>query len=89
MLISLKEAELTPDEKDFNKSNLPVAVLLEGVFPSAFKNRMVSNLTDDKNLKIRTESKETRMIVIADADIIRNEVKRVRIEGNSASTGTG
>jgi gliding-associated putative ABC transporter substrate-binding component GldG len=76
VMISLKEAELTPVEKDFNKTNLPVAVLLEGIFPSAFKNRMVSNLTDDKNLKIRTESKETRMIVIADADIIRNEVKR-------------
>jgi ABC-2 type transport system permease protein len=75
-MISLKEAELTPVEKDFNKPNLPVAILLEGIFPSAFKNRMVSNLTDDKNLKIRTESKETRMIVIADADIIRNEVKR-------------
>jgi len=76
VIISLKEAELTPVEKDFNKTNLPVAVLLEGIFPSAFKNRMVSNLTDDKNFRIRTESKETRMIVIADADIIRNEVKR-------------
>jgi ABC-2 type transport system permease protein len=76
VIISLKEAELTPDPKDFNKPNLPVAVLLEGVFPSAFKNRMITNLTDDRNLKIRTESKETRMIVIADADMIRNEVKR-------------
>jgi len=76
IMISLKEAEMTSVEKDFNKSNLPVAVLLEGVFPSAFKNRMVSNLTDDKNLRIRTDSKETRMIVIADADIIRNEVQR-------------
>ena len=76
VLISLKEAEMTPAEKDFNKHNLPVAVLLEGVFPSAFKNRMVSNLTEDKNLKIRTESRNTRMIVIADADMIRNEVKR-------------
>ena len=76
VVISLKEADLTPDEKDFNKPNLPVAVLLEGTFPSAFKNRMVGNLTDDKNLKIKTESKETRMIVISDADIIRNEVKR-------------
>jgi ABC-2 type transport system permease protein len=76
VLISLKEAEITPVEKDFNKPNLPVAVLLEGIFQSAFKNRMVSNLTDDKNLRIRTASKETRMIVIADADIIRNEVKR-------------
>jgi ABC-2 type transport system permease protein len=76
MLISLKEAEIPLAEKDFNKKNLPVAVLLEGTFPSAFKNRMVSNLTDDKNFRIRTESKETRMIVIADADIIRNDVKR-------------
>jgi ABC-2 type transport system permease protein len=76
VIISLKEAEQTPDEEDFNKPNLPVAVLLEGKFTSAFKNRMVGNLTDDKNLKIRTESKETRMIVIADADIIRNEVKK-------------
>jgi len=76
VMISLKEAEMTPVEKNFNKQNLPVAVLLEGVFTSAFKNRMVSNLTDDKNLRIRTESKETRMIVIADGNIIRNEVKR-------------
>jgi gliding-associated putative ABC transporter substrate-binding component GldG len=76
VIISLKEAELTPDPKDFNKPNLPVAVLLEGVFPSAFRNRVVTNLTDDRDLKIRTESKETRMIVIADADMIRNEVKR-------------
>jgi ABC-2 type transport system permease protein len=76
VIISLKEAELTHSAKDFNKPNLPVAVLLEGIFPSAFKNRMVTNLTDDRNLKIRTESKETRMIVIADADMIRNEVER-------------
>ena len=80
LLINLKEAELTPDKKEFNKSNLPVAVLLEGVFPSAFKNRMVSNLSDDKNLKIKTESSKTKMIVIADADIIRNEVRRVGLE---------
>ena len=87
VVISLKEAELTPVEKDFNKPNLPVAVLLEGIFPSAFKNRMVSNLTDDKNLRIKTESKETRMIVIADADIIRNEVKRVGLNESPRPLG--
>jgi ABC-2 type transport system permease protein len=80
LIISLKEAESTPDEKDYNKSGLPVAVLLEGVFPSAFRNRTVSNLTDDKNFKIRSESSKTRLIVIADADIIRNEVKRTGLE---------
>jgi ABC-2 type transport system permease protein len=52
-----------------------VAVLLEGKFPSAFNNRVVSNLTEDKNFKLKTESKDTRMIVIADADIIRNEIE--------------
>jgi ABC-2 type transport system permease protein len=77
LLIRLKEAEMTPDEKEFNKSYLPVAVLLEGVFPSAFRNRMTDNLTEDKNFKVKTESIKTKMIVIADADIIKNEVKRV------------
>jgi gliding-associated putative ABC transporter substrate-binding component GldG len=80
LIISLKEAELAPDEKEFNKANLPVAVLLEGVFPSVFKNRMVNNLSDDKNLKIRTLSTRTKMIVIADAEIIRNEVRRAGSE---------
>lgn len=80
LMVSLKEAELTPDVKDFNKSALPVAVLLEGVFPSAFRNRVVSNLTDTKNFKIRTESRYTKLIVIADADIIRNEVSHAGLE---------
>jgi ABC-2 type transport system permease protein len=76
VVISLKEADLIPDEKTYNKPGLPVAVLLEGVFPSAFKNRMISNITGDKSLKVKTESVRTKMIVVADADIIRNEVKR-------------
>jgi ABC-2 type transport system permease protein len=87
LMINLKEAELPPDEKLYNKSGLPVAVLLEGVFPSAFRNRAVSNLTADRNLKIRTESKKTRLIVIADADIIRNEVRRVGLEVNPLPLG--
>jgi len=80
LIISLKEAELTPNEKEFNKSNLPVAVLLEGKFTSVFKNRMTGNITDDKNLKIKTESVKTKLIVIADADIIRNDVRRVGLK---------
>jgi ABC-2 type transport system permease protein len=80
VIIRLKEAEIAPVEKDFNKPNLPVAVLLEGVFPSVFKNRVINNLIVDKNLRIKTESKETRMIVIADADIIRNEVRRTGVK---------
>jgi ABC-2 type transport system permease protein len=80
IVISLKEAELAPNEKDFNKSNLPVAVLLEGVFPSVFRNRPTDNLSVDETFKIRSESKRNKMIVVADADIIRNEVRRVGSE---------
>ena len=76
-IISLKEAELTPAERDFNQSNLPVAVLLEGVFPSAFRNRITDNLVSDKSFRVKTESIKTKMIIVADGDIIRNEVRRV------------
>jgi ABC-2 type transport system permease protein len=76
LIIRLKEAEQLPDEKDFNKSGLPVAVLLEGVFPSAFRNRITDDFTKDKNFKVKSESRKTKMIVVADADIIRNEVQR-------------
>jgi gliding-associated putative ABC transporter substrate-binding component GldG len=86
-VISLKEAELAPVEKEYNRSGLPVAVLLEGIFPSAFRNRMLSGIINDRDLKIRTESKKTRMIVVADADIIRNEVRRVQLEETPVPLG--
>lgn len=66
---------MTPDDRLFTKGQLPVAVLLEGVFPSAFRNRLTGNLVKEGNMKVRTESVETKMIVIADGDIIRNEVR--------------
>jgi ABC-2 type transport system permease protein len=87
VMISLREAEITYDEKDFNRQNLPVAVLLEGVFPSVFKNRMTGDLTDNKKLKAKTESIRNKMIVIADADIIRNEVKRIGLEETPSTLG--
>ena len=77
VLISLKEAERTPDESQFNKSYLPAAVLLNGKFHSAFRNRMINDLVEDRSFRIKTESDETKMIVIADANMIRNEVSRV------------
>lgn len=75
-MISLKEAEITPDERTFNKGKLPVAILLEGVFNSAFRNRITDNLVTEPGFRVMDESTETRMIVVADADIIRNEVRR-------------
>jgi gliding-associated putative ABC transporter substrate-binding component GldG len=74
MVIMLKESELTPDEKSFTKSRMPVAVLLEGIFTSAFKNRMTGSLVNDPSFRLKTTSIRTKMIVVADGDIIRNEV---------------
>jgi ABC-2 type transport system permease protein len=80
LLISLKEVDSPPEMNQFNKSFLPVAVLLEGKFQSAFRNRMIYDLVDDKNFRIKEESKPSKMIIIADADIIRNGVNRTGTE---------
>ena len=77
VLITLKEADQTPDESQFNKSDLPVAVLLSGKFHSAFRNRMINDLVEDQSFRIKSESVETKMIIVADADMIRNDVSRL------------
>lgn len=75
VLISLRESERLPDESEFKKSRLPVAVLLEGVFPSVFKNRVINDIVPGK-VSFKNESTDTKMIVVADADIIQNGVRR-------------
>ena len=61
------------DKTYFNVSYVPVAVAMEGNFDSDFANRMVpKGLTN--TLPILKQSMKTRQIVIADGDIIRNEV---------------
>jgi ABC-2 type transport system permease protein len=87
LLIRLKEAEQLPDEGQYNKPHLPVAVLLEGIFTSAFRNRMTNNLVKDMNFKPKTESVRTSMIVVADGDIIRNEVRRIGTTGTPYPLG--
>lgn len=74
-LISLQEVQETPGERDFNKSFLPVAVLLEGTFESLFKNRLISEYAPSADFPFRASSPPTRMIVVADGDVIRNEVR--------------
>lgn len=65
-----------PDDKSyFNTGYVPVAVALEGNFESVFANRMVpSGLAN--TLPLLDKSVITRQVVVADGDIIRNEVQR-------------
>jgi len=57
---------------EFNDARIPVAYLLEGKFTSLYKNRFAPDGAD--NTGFLTESTETKIIVIADGDIIRNDV---------------
>ncbi|MBN1462223.1 MAG: gliding motility-associated ABC transporter substrate-binding protein GldG [Paludibacteraceae bacterium] len=58
----------------FNAGYIPIAAALEGVFPSVFTNRLVPEGIIS-NGEIKKESKPTRMIVVADGDIIRNDLQ--------------
>lgn len=64
--INLYEFMEGVNEQEFNKGNLPLGVLLEGSFTSAFKNRVKPFL----NPSHQEIGKENKMIVIADGDII-------------------
>jgi gliding-associated putative ABC transporter substrate-binding component GldG len=68
VLIDFSEARKEPEPSSYNKGQLPVAYLLEGSFQSMFKNRLL-----DKPAGFRESSPSTRIIVCADADIIRND----------------
>ena len=71
-MIDLADANTEPDQRLFNHSNLPVAVLLEGQFRSAWRNRLSPRLTNEAAMGFREKSDSTKMIVIADGDIIKN-----------------
>jgi gliding-associated putative ABC transporter substrate-binding component GldG len=75
VIISLDELRLTPAEADFNKPFMPVAVLLEGRFESAFRNRMISGLFPDTSVHTLETGIPSSVLVVADADIIRNDVR--------------
>ncbi len=75
VLISLGIMGEKPDERLFNKQDIPVAALLEGKFESLYANRMPPEITENKDISFRELSKETKMIVIADGDMIRNQMQ--------------
>ncbi|NNC69306.1 MAG: gliding motility-associated ABC transporter substrate-binding protein GldG, partial [Flavobacteriaceae bacterium] len=69
-IISLEEVAKKPLPQDYNDGNKIVGVLLEGSFKSAYANRIKPFET---NL-IKEQSSPNKMIIIADGDIIANQV---------------
>ena len=69
--ISLAILENPPSIESYNKKHKPIAVLLEGEFESIFKNRLVQKTN---KIQLKEKSILTKMIVVADGDLIANEV---------------
>jgi ABC-2 type transport system permease protein len=64
------------DPTKFDKPNQPIAVMLEGKFPSNFENRVTAEqLASMQSLGMKYEplSKPTKMLVVSDGDVARNE----------------
>lgn len=72
-MIDLNEIVSGFDDHYFNTSFVPVAVALEGVFSSGFQNRMLPKGIENAKPQ-KGQSVETKMVVIADGDIIKNEI---------------
>ncbi|TXE19655.1 gliding motility-associated ABC transporter substrate-binding protein GldG [Psychroserpens burtonensis] len=70
--INLDVVTQKPNPEDYKDSNQALAVLLEGKFTSVYDKRVKPfKISEDKTI-----SKVTKMIIIADGDVIKNEVVR-------------
>lgn len=81
--IDFRELKNAPQQETFNKRYQPVAVLLEGKFSSVYKNRLAQGMITVMNDSLgqpflEQSSTPTKMIVIADGDIIKNDFSKGR-----------
>ena len=72
-VINLAITRQQPDERIYKGPQKSIAILLEGEFLSDFRNRIPPEIANSKEIGFKEMSRETRMIVVSDADIIRNQ----------------
>lgn len=86
-VISGAENVNAPEDAKYKKSNVPVAVLLEGKFRSMFANRLSTAMNDSlrlNNLTFMPQSiSNNKMIVVGDGDMVLNSV----VKGNPIPMG--
>jgi ABC-2 type transport system permease protein len=77
-LISLNENKNVPKDSKFNKSNIPVAMLLEGKFTSLYRNRaskaQLDSLAASGTSFLPEGNGLGKIIVVADGDMVLNDV---------------
>lgn len=78
--VSWKTVQSKEDYSSFTKSNIPVAVLLEGKFSSIYTNRISAAMKDSlafyKQPFVAANASDNKMIVISDGDIALNAVSQ-------------
>ncbi|WP_246277530.1 gliding motility-associated ABC transporter substrate-binding protein GldG [Winogradskyella ursingii] len=72
--ISLADVTKSPEEASYNSGPQNLAVLLEGKFTSVYDKRVLPFKVND----FKSKSRPTKMVIISDGDIIKNEVVRNR-----------
>ena len=70
--INVNELRKNLRDADYTTPHIPVGILLEGKFTSLYKNRFVP--AGIQSVKIEGESVSTKIVVIADGDVARNDV---------------
>ena len=74
VFITLAMLRQAPDKRMFSSKGKNVAYLLKGSFPSLYANRIPQEIAEDNGTNFMEESVPTAMIVVADGDIIRNQI---------------
>lgn len=74
--IYLGMVQIRPKESQFINSYQPIACLLEGEFSSFVEYRLPDALLSDSNFKYIDKGKKTKMIVVADGDVAKNDFQR-------------
>lgn len=73
--VYLGMVQVKPKESQFVNSYQSLACLLEGEFSSFVEYRLPNILLEDSNFKYVDHGKKTKMIVVADGDVARNDVQ--------------
>ncbi|MGB0884616.1 MAG: gliding motility-associated ABC transporter substrate-binding protein GldG [Flavobacteriales bacterium] len=71
--IALTEAIQAPEQKKYQAGQQVLAYLLEGTFTSFYKNKISPD--NSLNIKMKDQSEDSKMIVVADGDIIKNPIR--------------
>jgi len=81
MRLSFEILKFQPDPSKFNKSNVTLALLLEGNFESAYKNRVSAEMKstlEQLGVPFREVSPDTKQIVVGESDFAKSMVSEQR-----------